>query len=231
MANNDKKGNETKYKAKTSNKVFANENETLSQKQTRSRSELGKFVASPRVTESPSIHKTKQRKISATRDPQTSKVNAKRKINFKERQSKLNKEGVNNVQSGVSLISSLNKQSIRSGINNNATIANVRKAVSQSDDNSIDPIVGDGVLCEVDDDLDYDDVEQIENDLPSEESESSEDNEDSDQGIELGGTGASLQDEQTLMQNPGLRKLFNQLLDEQIEQVKKNGERAVDQPF
>ena len=57
-------------------------------------------------------------------------------------------------------------------------------------------------------------------------SNSNSDNEQDEQEIQLGATGASISEEEKLLQNPSLLKLFNQLLDERIKQASKAGESS-----
>ena len=51
-------------------------------------------------------------------------------------------------------------------------------------------------------------------------------NEGSDDELGLGATGASMSEEEKLLKNPSLKRLFNKLLDERIEQANKRGESS-----
>ena len=100
-------------------------------------------------------------------------------------------------------------------------------------------VVGDGCDVSVDEELDYEFPKEeemgTEQPLPAAErgvvdppvpnmEGHNEDEEDSE--IMLGGTGETLNQEKLIMENPSLRKLFNQLLDERIKQATEKGESS-----
>ena len=96
------------------------------------------------------------------------------------------------------------------------------------------PALNDGILLSVDQDedelLDYiDDVDldeengMVDRNCDSEVSSCFKETSDKESEMHLGATGASMSDEEKLLKNPSLRKLFNQLLDEKIQQATKKG--------
>ena len=92
-------------------------------------------------------------------------------------------------------------------------------------------VVRDGIDIAVnsDEELDYEDdlVEETHDPAEEDSDEGMEQTEtDVDSEIMLGGTGSSMEDEKKLLQNPALRKLFNQLLDERIKQANQQGESS-----
>ena len=88
-------------------------------------------------------------------------------------------------------------------------------------------IVGDGFDVEVDEEeLDYEDTDAVENEGSNRQSDSPQEADEEDSDVDLGATGESVNQEKLIMENPSLRKLFNQLLDERIKQASEKGESS-----
>ena len=200
------KGKRPKGHTKETQNQICDGNLNVKHTRSRSRSEM----KSPRVMDmkSPKRPKTKQRKID---QGDLNDQGVKRRIIFDE---------IAEVGLGSGHVRS------RVGENNNAPIDCQKSKKSLQESIPQNNFVGDGYLCEVEEELDYEYDEQLDNNNIVEASGSSDNDEIEGGSRSIGGTEATEMDEQTLLQNPGLRKLFNQLLDERIEQVKKNGESS-----